>query len=131
MTVTPLSGRAEITMPDPKPVITLFCFGVLPAFYEADAATRKEVFEVLVSSYSNLGERFGVKVLGTMDDDRWVVGPTFGWPWTCYILAEVPNHDAVTAVCNILRDFRVGESLLWKFMKVEARTGRELFFGNV
>jgi hypothetical protein len=111
-------------------ILTLFCFGVLPDFFQADTATRKQVFDILVTAYADLRGRFGVKVLGTMDDDRSVVGPTMGWPWTCYILAEVPDQAAVTAVCNILREFKIGESLLWRYLKVEARTGRELFFGQ-
>lgn len=108
----------------------LFCFGVLPAFYEADEKTRKEAFHVILEAYQNLTERFGIKVLGSLDDDRFVVGPTLAYPWTCYILAEIPNIDAVTNFCNILREFKVGDSLLWRYIKVEARIGRDLFFGK-
>ncbi len=108
----------------------LFCFGVLPPFFDLDDATRKQVFDKLVEAYSDLGGRFGIKVLGTIDDDRSMIGPTTGWPWTCYILADVPDQAAVTAVCNILRQFSVGEYRIWRYIKVEARTGRGLFFGN-
>lgn len=108
----------------------LFCFGVLAPFYEASSETRKQIFSLLQEAYGRLGERFGVKVLATLDDDRFVVGPASGYPWTCYVLAEIPNVDAVTDVCNILREIRVGEDLLWKYMCVEARIGRELFFGR-
>jgi hypothetical protein len=113
-----------------KPVRTLFCFGVLPPFYDLDDKDRKLVFDKLVEAYSDLKGRFGITVLGAMDDDRVVVGPTFGWPWTCYILADVPDLDTVARFCNILREFSVGEYRIWRYMKVEARTGRELFFGN-
>jgi hypothetical protein len=108
----------------------LFCFGVLEPFYDLDDAGRKQVFDKLVEAYGDLEGRFGVKVLGTIDDDKFVVGPTLGWPWTCYILADAPSYGAVADVCNILRQFRVGEQLIWRFLKVEARTGRELFFGK-
>jgi hypothetical protein len=66
-----------------------------------------------------------------MDDDQLMVGPSATWPWTCYILADAPNLDAVAAVCDILRstDLPSGDKL-WRYMKVEARVGRELFFGN-
>lgn len=109
---------------------TLFCFGVLPAFFEVDKATRKQVFDTLVTAYSDLEGRFGVKVLATMDDDMVMVGPSTTYPWTCYILADVPNYNAITQVCNILREFSVGDDLIWRYMKVEARPGRALFFGN-
>lgn len=108
----------------------LFCFGVLPAFYEASDEVRRTVFNTLLEAYKDLDARFGVKVLATLDDDRAVVGPALSYPWTCYILAEVPDYDAVTKVCNILREFRIGEHRLWTYMKVEARYGRELFFGR-
>jgi hypothetical protein len=114
----------------PTPVRTLFCFGLLQPFYDIDEATRRKVFETLLEAYADLRGRFGITVLGTLDDDRSVVGPTFTYPWTCYILADAPDHDAVTRFCNILREFRVGEDRLWRFLKIEARTGRELFFGQ-
>ena len=114
----------------PKPIRTLFCFGVLPPFYDLDADGRKAVFDKLVEAYDDLAGRFGMTVLGTMDDDRAVVGPSLGWPWTCYILADVPDHDTVYRFCNILREFEVGGDRIWRYMKVEARPGRELFFGT-
>ena len=38
-----------------------------------------------------------MKVLGTLDDDEMMVGATDTWPWTCYILAEVPDRSAVAS----------------------------------
>lgn len=112
------------------PMRTLFCFGLLPAFYELDDRGRKAVFNTLLEAYKDLTARLGITVLASLDDDRSVVGPTLTFPWTCYILADVPSHEAVAGFCNILREFRVGDGLLWRYMKVEARTGRELFFGR-
>jgi hypothetical protein len=70
-------------------------------------------------------------VLGTLDDDRLMVGPSPTWPWTCYILADAPGLDAVAGVCDILRstDLDSGNKL-WRYLKIEARVGRPLFFGN-
>jgi hypothetical protein len=113
-----------------KPVRTLFCFGVLPPFYDLDDAGRKAVFAKLVEAYDDLAGRFGMTVLGAIDDDQAVVGPSFGWPWTAYILADVPDHATIAKFCNILREFEVGGYRLWRYMKVEARPGRELFFGT-
>ena len=73
-------------MSDPKTSVrVLFCFGVLEPFFELDDGGRKQVFDKLVEAYSDLKGRFGVTVLGTIDDDKFVVGPSTGWPWTCYI----------------------------------------------
>jgi hypothetical protein len=86
--------------------------------------------EALKREFADLEGRFGVRVLGTLDDDETMVGPSGTWPWTCYILAEVPDHAAVAAVCNVLREVEVGDARLWKYLKVEARVGRPLFFGE-
>ena len=97
----------------------LFCFGVQPAFFKA---TR--------DAFDDLSGRFGVQVLGTLDDDELMVGPSVAFPWTAYVLADAPDLGAVTAVCNLLRETRVGEDRLWRFMRVEARIGRPLFFAE-
>jgi hypothetical protein len=36
----------------------------------------------------------------------------------------------VAAVCNLLRATEVEGARLWKYLKVEARLGRPLFFGE-
>lgn len=125
-----MSSSPSYRRRDEHTLRVLFCFGVTPAFFEEDAATLPDRIAAIQEAFSNLGGRFGVTVLGTMDDDELVVGHSSGWPWTCYILADCPDLDAVTAVCNIVRDTSVGGARLWKYLKVEARVGRRLFYGN-
>jgi hypothetical protein len=108
----------------------LFCLGVLPDFFGADAETQGALLSGIPAAFSDLAGRFGITVLGTMDDDELMVGPSYSWPWTAYILADAPDLDAVVAVCNVVRETRIGEDRLWKFMRIEARVGRRLFFGN-
>jgi len=108
----------------------LFCIGVLPDFFGADAETQKALLAGIPAAFEDLGGRFGIDVIGTMDDDELMVGPSFTWPWTAYILADAPDLKAVTGVCNIMRSTRIGEDRLWRFMRIEARVGRRLFFGN-
>ena len=69
-------------------------------------------------------------ISGTFDDDELMVGASSTWPWTAYILADAPDLDAVRRVTNILRETPVGSHRLWRYMRVEARIGRPLFFGN-
>ncbi len=113
-----------------SPIRTLFCFGLLPAWFEADAATRKQAHDKLYEAFDDLKGRFGVAVLGTMDDDRTLVGPSLGFPWTCYILADVPDYATVARVCHQLSEVQSAGSRLSRYMTVEARMGRELFFGR-
>ena len=68
----------------------------------------------------------GIKVLGTMDDDRLMVGKSDDAPWTFYIMADVADLDTVVAACNLFRTTMVGEHRLWKYGKIEARVGRAL-----
>jgi hypothetical protein len=69
-------------------------------------------------------------VLGPIDDDRLMVGSSASWPWTAYILADAPSLDQVVSVCDIVRSTEIGDDRLWKYLKIEARVGRPLFFGN-
>ena len=113
-----------------KDLRVLFCLGILPDFFGADAETQQALLRGIPAAFEDLGGRFGITVLGTMDDDELMVGPSYSWPWTAYILADAPDLDAVVAVCNVVRETRIGEDRLWRFMRIEARVGRRLFFGN-
>lgn len=116
---------------DRAPLRVLFCIGVRDAFFDAAVDERQEVFAAIPPAFADLSGRFGLRILGTIDDDRLMVGPSPSWPWTCYILADAPHLEAVAGVCDILRasDLESGHKL-WRYLKIEARVGRELFFGN-
>ncbi len=111
-----------------KGVRALFCFGIAQNFFDAAPEVQQELFEKLPKVFADLEGRFGVRVLGAMDDDELMVGPSEGWPWTAYVLAEAKDHEAVAAVCNLVRETEIAGARLWKYMRVEARIGRSLFF---
>jgi hypothetical protein len=127
MTDQPLPGTAD---PAQTSLRVLFCIGVLPANFEASETELRELLAVLGREFGDLRGRFGIEVLGTFDDDQLMVGPSTAFPWTSYILADVPDLDAAIAVCGLLRQTRVGEHGLWRYLRIEARVGRPLFFGN-
>lgn len=108
----------------------LFNIGVLPPFFESPAADREAAMAAIPPAFEDLSGRFGITVLGTFDDDRLMVGPSTDYPWTCCILADVPDLDTAIALCDVIRTTEVGEHRLWRYLKIEARVGRELFFGN-
>jgi hypothetical protein len=111
-------------------VRALFALGLTQDFFSEDRVRIPLVMDALQEGFADLEERFGVRVLGTLDDDETMVGATETWPWTCYILAEARDRAAVTEVCNLLREIEVGDARLWKYVKVEARVGRPLFFAE-
>jgi hypothetical protein len=108
----------------------LFCFGVTQSFFDEERGRVPELAKGITEAFADLGGRFGITVLGTMDDDELMVGSSQTWPWTCYILADAPDLETVRRVCNVVREAEVGGQRLWRYLKVEARVGRRLFFGN-
>ena len=108
----------------------LFAFGLTQAFFSEERKRIPPIMDALLAAFADLEGRFGVKVLGTLDDDQTMVGATDTWPWTCYILADVPDRAAVTSICNLIRQTEVGDARLWKYLKIEARLGRPLFFAE-
>lgn len=108
----------------PAPLRVLFCYGISPAFFALPRAAQPPVFAAFGTMFKAIQEMSGVKVIGTLDDDQLMVGPSTTWPWTSYILADVADLATVSAVCNLLRITPVGDDLLWKYARVEARVGR-------
>ena len=99
----------------------LFCAGVLPAFFESSLEDRKMVFRLCQQVFGNWEERFGARVLGSLDDDQLMIGPSLTYPWTFYALADVKDLSVVTAIVNQLRQ---GDTPLFKYIKLETRIGR-------
>lgn len=116
------------TPPAPKPLRTLFCIGINQNFFDATPEEAKAVWLATGQLLNGIAAIPGIQVLGNIDDDQSMVGPSTSWPWTCYVLADVPGIDAVHAACNLLRTIVVGDGpyKLWKYARIEARTGREL-----
>ncbi|MEV6538209.1 hypothetical protein [Streptomyces sp. NPDC051665] len=109
-----------------KPLRVLFCIGVNQNFFDLPTGQGKAVWDGFTTMLSQLWELPGVSVLGTMDDDQHMVGPSDSWPWTSYVLADVTDQSTVAAACNLFRTVQVGEHGLWRYMKIEARVGRPL-----
>jgi hypothetical protein len=108
----------------------LFCFGVTQSFFEAEPGSVPRIAAAITEAFADLEGRFGVRVLGTLDDDELQVGASVFWPWTAYVLADVPDLETVAKVTNLLREAEVDGARLWKYLRVEARVGRPLFFAN-
>ncbi|GAB3292188.1 hypothetical protein [Parasphingorhabdus pacifica] len=113
-----------------SPLRVLFCIGINQNFFDlpADGITHGHVWQGFVSMMDGIKALPGVDFIGDIDDDSHMVGPSDGWPWTCYILADVDTQETVKAACNLFRTTSVGngEAKLWRFAKIEARIGRAL-----
>jgi hypothetical protein len=111
-----------------EPIRVMFCLGVSQTLCEEPAAELPAIFGQVKDAFADLEGRFGVRVIASFDDDQIMVGPSSTWPWTAYILAEAPSYAAIVEVCDIVRDAHVGPHRLWRYLKIEARIGRRLFF---
>ncbi|ASR35966.1 hypothetical protein BAY61_14225 [Prauserella marina] len=110
------------------PLRVLFCIGINQNFFDLPTERIGDVLTAFTEMTNALAALPGVRVLGTMDDDQHMVGPSAQWPWTCYILAEVADQPTVAAACGLFRSTPVGEHALWRYAKIEARIGRPLGF---
>lgn len=108
----------------------LLCIGVTQAFFDSPKEEIAQVTEASKAAFSDLSGRFGVTVLGTMDDDETMVGSSTEYPWTAYILLDAPHRQAIVDICDLVRATPVGSHQLWRYMRIEARIGRPLFFGT-
>ncbi|MES2045127.1 MAG: hypothetical protein V4475_14740 [Pseudomonadota bacterium] len=115
-------------MNDTKPAIrALFCCAVLQNFFDLPSADIPAILKATGRILRQIRDMSGVEVLGTFDDDETMVGTSpNGWPWTFYILADVADRASAVAICNLFRSTEIGEHRLWRYMRVEARLGREL-----
>ena len=111
----------------PPKIRTLFCMAVLQNFLDLPGAEIGGVWKATGQMLRGVADIPGAEILGTLDDDETMVGTSpNGWPWTFYILADMPDRASVVAACNLFRTIEVGEHRLWKYIRVEARMGREL-----
>ncbi|WP_284752084.1 hypothetical protein [Arthrobacter sp. efr-133-R2A-120] len=112
--------------PAAQPLRVLFCIGINQNFFDLPKSGIGEVWTAFSGMMAEMARLPGVDVIGDMDDDSHMVGPSEGWPWTCYILADVDTQETVKAACNLFRTTMVGEYALWRYAKIEARIGRAL-----
>ena len=115
-------------MTDAKPRIrTLFCIAVLQNFFDLPSSEIGKIWDATGRMLRGIADLPGVQILGTLDDDQTMVGTSpSGWPWTAYVLADMPDRESVVAACNLFRTTEIGEHRLWRYLRVEARMGREL-----
>lgn len=115
-------------MSDNTPLRVLICIGINQNFFDAPRSEQLEVWAAFGEMWNGIHDLPGVNVLGNMDDDLTMVGPSEGWPWTTYLLADMPDQASVQAACNLFRTTPVGDGTykLWRYARVQARVGREL-----
>lgn len=108
------------------PVRVLFCLGINQNSFDLPTGTGGAVWKATLDFLEQVRAHPGVRYIGDFDDDALQVGPSSGWPWTAYVLADVDGLETVKDVTNRLRTIPVGEHSFWRYAKIEARVGRAL-----
>lgn len=108
------------------PIRALLCIAVTQNFFDLPGSGIPAVWKAVGEMLKGIAATPKLRILGTLDDDETMVGTSPGWPWTCYLLVEAADRQAVVSACNLFRTTAVGEHRLWKYLRVEARLGREL-----
>lgn len=101
----------------------LLCFGILRPLFDEPADRLPAILEAITAAFKDLEQRYGMQDLGSFDDDQIMMGPSAQWPWTAYILAEVPDYEAVIAVCSIVRQATIWQFRMARYIRVEASIG--------
>ena len=129
--VDPRGGFRELSeKTEGKQLRVLFCIGVQQTFFEEESTVGR-----VEGGRNHGGVRGSVRTLRCNSAWRqwttssWSASPR-PWPWTAYVLADAPDLESVSAVCNIVRDTAVGEHRLWRYLRIEARDGRPPIFAN-
>jgi hypothetical protein len=108
----------------PHRVLLLVAAG--PGWYQAeDAAARQRVLTRLQAFFDGWQDG-GARLIGSFDDDYFVVGQPSSLGWSIFVLYEVPSLDLVVERINSTREEVDGERLDRAF-RMEVRVGRNLF----
>ena len=117
----------KMVYPEPHGAKRVILLGAMTsAYYESTDEERDERilprFKQLVDEWKELGAR----VLATLDDDLFMVGQPESTNVTFYLMFEVDQIEAVTAMIQRIRE-SVGGVRMDRYVRFEARIGRAFF----
>lgn len=105
----------------------LFAIGVNQEYFNASREETADIGAALKDAFASLDADYGIRLIGTFDDDILVVRQSQGYPFVSYILADIPSIEAAVGVTNIVRR-PYKDTRLIKYISIEARIGRPLEF---
>ncbi len=111
----------------PKPYRVIFLGAAVDGWFKADDKERREV--VLPRAKDIFNEEWpelGARVLCTLDDDLFNVGPPATADFTWYLIYELEDLNMIPAMLHRLR-VTVDGARLDRYLRIEARVGRPFF----
>ena len=117
---------------DPRPPLrVLLCLAATQNFYDGTDEERAEVKLALRRAFGQLGTRFAVRVLGSIDDDLLSHGASQLPHYRAYILLDADDFETVVELCKVVKEVEAGPHRLWRYVGIDARVGRQLPFVEV
>jgi hypothetical protein len=97
------------------------------AWYDATDEERQDLVLPRFKTILDELDSQGARLISSFDDDLFVVGPPMSVGYSIYILYEVDDVSRVVQMLQLLRE-TVNGVRLDRYIRMEARVGREFFF---
>jgi hypothetical protein len=100
--------------------------GGLPAYFDAPADEKENVFLPRFRALLAEWEELGARVVASFCDDVLQVGPVSPGAWAWYLVYDVDDLDTATRMLDAVRLDRDG-TRLDRYVRFELRLGRPFF----
>jgi hypothetical protein len=100
-----------------------------PGYYTASNEARTDQILPAMKGLLDGWESFGARLIGSFDDDLFVVGPPASVDFSIYMLFEVESLDVLVRMLHQVRESTAGVRLD-EYIRFEARVGRPLFLAS-
>jgi hypothetical protein len=116
------------SMPGP-PYRALVMGSLQPGYYTASTDARRDAILPSMKALFDGWEELGARLIGSFDDDLFIVGPPASVDFSIYMLFEIPTLDLLVHMLQRVREVTAGVRLD-EYIRFEARVGRALFLAS-
>jgi hypothetical protein len=109
-----------------KPYRAVILGASTSGWFQASGEERREKILPRMKEMFAEWKEMGARVLATVDDDLFMVGPPGSPDFTWYLIFEVPELETLAAMINGIRK-DVNGVRLDRYFRLEARIGRPFF----
>jgi hypothetical protein len=100
-----------------------------PGYYTASTDARRDAILPSMKALLDGWEELGARLIGSFDDDLFIVGPPASVDFSIYVLFEIPTLDILVQMLQQVREVTAGVRLD-EYIRFEARVGRPLFLAS-
>lgn len=100
-----------------------------PGYYTATDGERRDSILPAMKLLLEGWDALGAHLVGSFDDDLFIVGPPASVDFSIYMLFDIQGLDTVVQMLQRVRE-STGGVRLDEYIRFEARIGRPLFLAN-